>query len=166
MTTTNKTPRTKCITKADELRAALKVAGIKANQVTVKYDGSTLRVTVRDAAVSISAVEEIANGFEKVSRCHATGEILCGGNTYVDVRYVDTAIAPVAAVIEALLLTTGEGRTVVLGGGFTAHWTGDRYRQIVTYDGPGLDRSMFCYDISGAAKRIAALYLNARAVAA
>ncbi len=94
MTNPNATP-------AQILRAALKTAGFNSRRVTVRQDLSTLRVTVRDAGVSLSTVKAIADRFRSVRHCHATGEILCGGNTFVDVDYLPEFVAPVAAVSTA-----------------------------------------------------------------
>ena len=92
-------------TKADALRSDLRTAGYNARQVTVRRDHSTLRVTIRDASVKISHVKEIAGRYESVSYCQASGEILSGGNTFVDVEYIDSVIRSVrdqiADIIEA-----------------------------------------------------------------
>ena len=80
MTNTNGTP-------AQNLRAALKTAGFNGRRVTVRHDHSTLYVTIRDASASLSKVKAIAGTFESVRHCQATGEILCGGNTFVRVEY-------------------------------------------------------------------------------
>ena len=103
-------------TEADRCRAALKAAGYGAKQVTVRDDGSnthtSLRLTIRDAAVSISHVEAIAGAFERIHRCHATGEILSGGNTFVDVNYTDVIVKAVAAPVEARIRGEQPNRTV------------------------------------------------------
>lgn len=97
MTTTNK---------ADDLRDALKTAGYKRNQVSVKYPHSTLEVTVRDASIPLSAIRAIAAPFENVRYCPASGEILAGGNTWVDVKYarglLDARVEAVAAQLREL----------------------------------------------------------------
>ena len=76
---------------ADQLRAAFKAAGFNARQVSVRHHhysmGSTIHVTVRHAAVPFALAERIARGVERVDRDEATGEILNGGNTYVDVSH-------------------------------------------------------------------------------
>src|SRR5436190_13288129 len=96
MTTTNDTP-------AQRLRVALKGAGFSARQVTVRYPHSTLHVTIRDTSVSLTKVRAIAGAFESVSRDHKSGEILCGGNTFVQVAYDDALVDPVKATILAVL---------------------------------------------------------------
>ena len=105
MTTT--TTATKSLSTADRMRAALKAAGFKTTQVSVRspHYGS-YNVTIRSADVSILKVEEIVGSFEKIDRCQASGEILLGGNTYVDVSYADDVIAPLKAEITALLMAT------------------------------------------------------------
>src|SRR5512140_564232 len=95
--TTNTTPE-------QTLRAALKSAGFNARKVTVRRDHSTLRVTIRDASVPRSIVKAIADQFSVVRRDERSGEILCGGNTFVDVEYLPALVEPVAATIVALLM--------------------------------------------------------------
>ena len=88
---------------ADRLRAALKAAGFNARRVSVRHHHSTLRVTIRDASVSLTQVEAIASPFESVRRCEATGEILLGGNCYVDCWYDPDLVKPLKAELAALL---------------------------------------------------------------
>jgi hypothetical protein len=64
---------------ADSLRSVLKTAGFNARRVSVRHDGSTLRVTIRDASASLTKVKAIAETYESVRYCQATGEILSGG---------------------------------------------------------------------------------------
>lgn len=75
---------------AKEIRTALKAKGITSRHVSVRTDrysmGSTLRVTIKDATVSKETVEAIASGHESVRR-DEYGEIMNGGNRYVDVSY-------------------------------------------------------------------------------
>jgi hypothetical protein len=78
---------TTTINPANNLRAALKQAGFGTRKVTVRQHHSTLYVTLRDASASLTQVTEIAGRFEQVRRDHATGEILCGGNTFVRVEF-------------------------------------------------------------------------------
>lgn len=107
------------------LKAALKAAGWTARQVSVRKNyfslGSSIDVTIRDAAVPLSQVKAIAEDFERIHRCEITGEILGGGNRYLSVRYSDDArkqlearyveqIAPVAASLATL--PTGHGLTI------------------------------------------------------
>lgn len=78
---------------AGNLRAALKQAGFNTRKVSVRQHSCTLYVTIRDASVSLTRVKAIAGAFESIDRDHATGEILCGGNTFVRVEYVDASAA-------------------------------------------------------------------------
>lgn len=161
-TTTNATP-------AQRLRAALKAAGFNARRVSVRHDHSTLRVTLRDATAALSTVKAIADGFRSVRYCEATGEILCGGNTFVEVEYTDDLIAPIAAAAAAVLGAAGDGEVVAIGGGFRAaklsRARGATYPDEVRIWGPGfeLHNSVAC-GVGWAAKRIAIAYLDARAL--
>jgi hypothetical protein len=104
--------------KAALIRAALKKQhGWTSRQVSVRSDvysmGSTLRIKIKSADVSITAVRMIAGQFEKVARCEVTGDILSGGNTYLDVEYDHDVVEPIALRIEAKLLN--EDTVEVLG---------------------------------------------------
>ena len=73
----------------DQIKQAIKEAGFNLRQVSVRsrrggYD-SSFCLTIRDASVSKKQIKEIALSFKSVSYCEASQEILCGGNTWVDV---------------------------------------------------------------------------------
>jgi hypothetical protein len=51
--------------------------------------GSAIRITIKSPEVDAKRAEEIAKGAERIHRCEITGEILGGGNRYVDVTYSD-----------------------------------------------------------------------------
>lgn len=82
---------------ADRLRAKLKAAGYNARRVTVRHDhysmGSSIDVTIRDPDVGRDTIKALASEFERVDRCEITGEILSGGNRYLDVKYSGKATA-------------------------------------------------------------------------
>lgn len=88
---------------AQSIRAALKTAGFNSRQISVKNDsysmGSTVHVTIKSAEIAKDKIEEICKGFEKVDRCRETGEILSGGNSFVDVEYAHGILSSYAAVI-------------------------------------------------------------------
>lgn len=77
--------------KAKEIRTELKQKyGWTGKQVSVRADyyslGSSINITIKDPAIWIKKVEEIAEPKEEIHRDHH-GEILNGGNRYVSVRY-------------------------------------------------------------------------------
>jgi hypothetical protein len=163
MTTTNATP-------AQALRAALKLSGFNSRRVTVRHDHSTLRVTIRDASAARSKVQAIADQFVSIRRCEATGEILCGGNTFVDVSYTDALVAPAKAAIVALLGPAVDDEIVSLLGDFRAakvsRQRGATYAEEVRIWGPGFDvRNSIACGVTWAAERIAVAYLDASASA-
>jgi hypothetical protein len=150
-------------------RAALKPAVFNGRKVTVRLDHSTLRVTIRDASASLSTVKAIADQFESVRRCETTGEILCGGNTFVDVQYMDALVAPVAASVVALLASAADGEVVASPGGFRAakmsRQRGATHPDEVRIVGPGFDhRNATACGVAFAAQRIAVAYLDAGAL--
>jgi len=92
-----------------EIRKQMKKElGYNAKQVSVGSKNGNCTFTIRDAKVNKGKVKEFANNFEKIDRCQMTGEILLGGNTFVNVystdevknvwaaKYIDTIKAAVA----------------------------------------------------------------------
>jgi hypothetical protein len=163
MTNTNLRP-------ADALRVALKAAGFNARRVSVRADHSTLRVTVRDASVSLTQVAAIANAFEVVRRDHASGEILCGGNTFVEVEYDAAIVAPIKAAILAVLEQSPDDESLTIPGGYrvvkVTRERGATYFDEVRIWGPGFDEhSRIAVGVAFAAKRIAIAHLDASASA-
>jgi hypothetical protein len=88
---------------AATLRTTLKAHGITSQDVSVRSDcysmGSSLRVTVKRAGLplSIAAIRALAEGHERIHRCDYSGEILNGGNRFVDVHLSDEAREQYAA---------------------------------------------------------------------
>lgn len=77
---------------AAKIRAELKRRhGWTSRQVSVRGDyfsmGSAIRVTIKDPAVPLEPVRRVAGEAEQIHRDQMTGEILGGGNRYVDVTY-------------------------------------------------------------------------------
>jgi hypothetical protein len=163
MTTMNETP-------AQRLRVALKSAGFNARQVTVRYPHSTLCVMIRDASVSLTKVSTIAGAFESVSRDHKTGEVLCGGNTFVRVEYADVLVDPVKATILAVLDPAPNDEYVALPGGFramkcTREHAGASHVWEVRMEGRGFDLyNNLAVGVTWAAERLAVAYLDASAL--
>ena len=144
---------------ADAIRAALKARGITRRQVAVVHEhysmGSTIHVTVKDPAVRLSAVKEIAKMYENVARDSYSGEFLSAGNRFVNVEYAPAALAPIVAellpTIEAL---PADGTVVELRGGayraFRDPQDG-RMFAIVNADGPDI----YCCGAEFAARQLA-----------
>ena len=151
------------------LRAALKAAGFNARRVTLRQSHSTLRITIRDAWVSITQVQAIAAPFEQVQRCHLTGEILSGGNLFIEVRYDETVVAPVQAAILVVLGPAPEDEMVSVLGEFRAakisRRCGATYPNEIRLVGPGLADNEIACGLGFAAKRLAIAYLDACAQA-
>jgi hypothetical protein len=164
MATTNTTP-------AQALRAALKAAGFNARRVTVRASHSSLYVSIRDAGASLSEVEAIANKFSVVRRCEATGEILSGGNVFVNVAYTDELVEPAKAAILVVLKRAPDDEWVTVLGDFRAvkvsRQRGATYPGEVRMKGPGFDfRNAMACGVEWAAKRIAIAFLDASATSA
>lgn len=95
-------------TEAKIIREELKKElGLNRTKVGVRspHYGS-LVISIHDPSVDLAEVEKIAKRQESIDRCHASGEILSGGNTFVSVNYsekaVKTTMAERAADIEAI----------------------------------------------------------------
>ena len=80
---------------AKELRTMLKTAGFNSRRVSVRHHqysmGSSLYLTIRDPEVKKSEIKDIALKFERVDHCQFSGEILSGGNRFVDINYSQKA---------------------------------------------------------------------------
>ena len=99
--------------KAKALREQLKrVLGLTPRAVSVTMDAGSLRVCIKDMMVNIEKVEKIAGQYESIRRDERSGEILCGGNTFVSVsytyEYTDTMLPLAKTIIaEAAKLSDG-----------------------------------------------------------
>lgn len=82
---------TSTVERAAEIRRKLKAMGFSSRKVGVKvrysmYD-AVIELKLKDIALPVSKIEEIANKQEHIYECERTGEILAGGNTFVRVNY-------------------------------------------------------------------------------
>lgn len=69
------------------IRKELKEHGYNNRRVGVSYDGYAIRLNIKELAIDIQEIENIAMKYENYSRDERTGEILSGGNTFVFVDY-------------------------------------------------------------------------------
>lgn len=69
------------------IRQALKEHGYNNRKVGVRYDEYAIWLTIKDLAIDIKEIEQLAKGYESYERDEFTGEILSGGNTFVFVNY-------------------------------------------------------------------------------
>lgn len=69
------------------IRQALKEHGYSNRKVGVRYDGYAIWLTIKDLAIDIKEIEQLAKGYKSYERDEFTGEILSGGNTFVFVNY-------------------------------------------------------------------------------
>lgn len=85
------------------LRAAYKRRGWNRTAISVRNDsysmGSSMRVKINrpDLVTDYAEAERLANAGESISRCQISGEILSGGNRYVDFGFSDEALEMIAA---------------------------------------------------------------------
>ena len=91
---------------AAQLRAALKSKGWNSRDVSIRADsyslGSSIRVTIKNPAVPLHVVKALAGNHERIHR-DGYGEILGGGNRFVDVSYSSACVEILARRhIEAL----------------------------------------------------------------
>ncbi len=151
--------------KATLIRQALKALGWNRRHVSVRTSSTgSLDVTVKDAAVPLHKVEEIAMVHESISRCHASGEILSGGNTFVRVSYSADLVAAKAAELEPLL--SDEPGETVLVQGFEIWKTkgGNGFRgeeeYCISQAGGDLNRNVRGYNKSYAARALAIVLMD------
>lgn len=93
------------------IRAALKEKGITSKQVSVRSGYCTYSsytdITIKDMSVRINDVKRICNAFESVRYDEYSGEILAGGNTYIQVQYdyntLNEAIEKQLATVKELI---------------------------------------------------------------
>ena len=79
------------ISDTKEIRKQLKESlGFNAKQVSVKQNHSQITFTIRDSKVSKKAIENFGSTYESIRRDYATGDILCGGNTFIRVAFADS----------------------------------------------------------------------------
>jgi hypothetical protein len=147
------------------LRAALKAAGFNARRLSLRQSYGSLLITIRDPWVSISQVQAIAGPYRQVQHCPVTGEILGGGNVYVEVRYDETVLAPARMAILAVLSPAPENEMVEVLEGFHAvkvsRQKGATYPEEVRIIGPGFPDNATVCGVAFAAKRIAIAYFDA-----
>lgn len=100
---------------AQQVREAIKALGYGPRQVSVRNEsyagGSSVRVVVKDAAVDFAAVEAAASAYQSVRYCHASGEILSGGNMYVSVCWDHDLQREHGVALGEYLLTIPVGRS-------------------------------------------------------
>lgn len=142
------------MTTKEKITAKIKELGYNSRQVSVRSRhagySSALLVTIRDASISINKIEEAIASFEKIDRCHLTGEILSGGNTFIDVEYNDEAKAKIAApfvelVKNAMVTTSGNsGENIVDSYVLFAEGRNAFYVHYFSNDGSGTRVSQNC----------------------
>lgn len=99
-----------------------KALNVKFNDFSVTQPRySSIQIDIK-TLVSKSAVKAIAQKYEKIDRCEATGEILAGGNTFVFVDY-DLRKATIDSALMAQLEQVIEN----------ANYCENHYRQKVQY---------------------------------
>ena len=72
---------------AQQIRKELKDNGYTNKQISVRTNGGHVNVTIKDFSIQKSEIQEMTRKYEYYTRDEMTGEILCGGNTFVFVEY-------------------------------------------------------------------------------
>lgn len=121
---------------AKEIRDALKREGITSKQVSVKENhcnySYSFTATIRDGNVSEAQVRDICAKFAHAETDERTGEILEGGNVYInvwrdDVRHPVDGSEYLDAVKAAIAKITAEGKIIKICDGWTIFRDGDFY---------------------------------------
>jgi hypothetical protein len=74
-------------TKAELMQAALKAVGITRKQVSCSMHNGSITAKIKDLTIDPETVKQVGYEFESYQRDQYSGEILCGGNTFVFVEY-------------------------------------------------------------------------------
>lgn len=64
-----------------------KALNVKSSNFSCSTKNGSYSITVKTFAISGKQVERYMNQYKNVRRCEASGDILCGGNTFVFVDY-------------------------------------------------------------------------------
>jgi hypothetical protein len=143
---------------ATEIRKQLKAAGYNARAVSVRTRhlgvDSAITVAVRRADVRLVVVREIADGFERIHCDRATGEVLLGGNLYVDVTYAEETVRPFQVGVEIQIEgECAEPGVVAEIEGFHV-WRCTAERDYLWADHPEWDRPIKCWGVEHLAKQL------------
>lgn len=149
---------------AAAIRQTLKTFGITSRQVSVKTDvysmGSSIRVSIKDPAISSQLVTMVAEGHESISR-DQFGEILSGGNRFVFVGYSHEAAkalaAPYIAAVEAAVAQVVDNTLIPVAG--LADCLVGRHGHITTLWGKDGHIGEF-YNVEDVAQKIGAIIAN------
>lgn len=77
--------------KVQQVADLLKKQGINSRMVSVSSPNwGKVIATIRDASISPAKVLNAIKTVENIHRCEVSGDILAGGNTFVEVRYADS----------------------------------------------------------------------------
>lgn len=81
----------------NEIKAA---TGCKARDISVRTSSYSITVKIKNPFINIKDVEKVVNKYESISYDEYSGEILCGGNTFVFVSYDDGCFDEAAKDLE------------------------------------------------------------------
>lgn len=151
------------MTATKEIRKELKSQlGYNSRQVSVssRYYGS-ITFTVRDANVDLEKVKQFSYQYESIRRCEVSGDILSGGNTFVDVQVSETVEAIWAedyiedVAVAVALLKAGEQSVKVIEG-YTLFVNDYNGMQLVKWNSNGIGQTVGNYWIcNDSVKRMA-----------
>jgi len=137
---------------AATIRAAFKAKGWGQKHVSVRCEnyagGSSVHVEIKSPEVDEFEAEEIARGEESISRCEITGEILSGGNRFVDVKH-SSECREILARRHNDALWTAIGRLWAAGDASLLESVTDHV-QVGFSHGPGSRNSLRLWDDRGA----------------
>lgn len=74
-------------TKAELMQVALKAVGITRKQVSCSMHNGSITAKIKDLTIDPETIKQVGYKFESYERDQYSGEILCGGNTFVCVEY-------------------------------------------------------------------------------
>lgn len=83
----------------EKVRAAVKALNFNNRQISIRESGNSstrIDVKIKDLSIDAKAVKRAVDEYEKIDRCHASYEILSGGNTFIFVQYDSSVIREAA----------------------------------------------------------------------
>lgn len=94
-----------------EIVNAFKSKGWNNRKIGLSVDYSSIHATVKDISIPLKEVEDVLRSYESIDYDYASGEILCGANTFVFVRYdyksLDDASVPFMEEAEKVFNESG-----------------------------------------------------------
>jgi hypothetical protein len=149
---------------AASIRESLKKLGFTGRDISVRAEsylmGSTIHVRVINPRVSLAVARAVAARYEHVRRDDGTGEILGGGNRFVDVEHDRKTLAAAMAPVLDVVLALEVGQSAEVAGRIVGRLAENDFR--VRLDDHVADQ--LCWGARHAARMLAELQLTEQGI--